>query len=74
MAQLASVRQMSSQVLRGSAGEYQADEQAGVARLFPKELSFFNLHLYLEFVFILCEIATFFLKYEKTFSPASFIE
>ena len=29
----ASIRQMSRQVLRGSAGEYQADEQAGVARL-----------------------------------------
>ena len=29
MAQLASIRQMSGQVLRGSAGEYQADEQAG---------------------------------------------
>ena len=26
-------RQMSRQVSRGSAGEYQADEQAGVARL-----------------------------------------
>ena len=33
MAQLASIRQMSGQVSRGSAGEYQADEQAGVARL-----------------------------------------
>ena len=33
MAQLASIRQMSSQVSRGSAGDYQADEQAGVARL-----------------------------------------
>ena len=33
MAQLASIRQMSRQVLRGSAEEYQADEQAGVARL-----------------------------------------
>ena len=32
-AQLASIRQMSRQVSRGSAGEYQADEQAGVARL-----------------------------------------
>ena len=30
---LASIRQMSRQVSRGSAGEYQADEQAGVARL-----------------------------------------
>ena len=27
------IRQMSGQVLRGSAGEYQADERAGVARL-----------------------------------------
>ena len=33
MAQLASIRQMSGQVSRGSAGEYQADERAGVARL-----------------------------------------
>ena len=33
MAHLASIRQMSMQVSRGSAGEYQADEQAGVARL-----------------------------------------
>ena len=32
-AQLASIRQMSRQVSRGSAGEYQADEQAGVAWL-----------------------------------------
>ena len=32
-AQLASIRQMSRQVSRGSDGEYQADEQAGVARL-----------------------------------------
>ena len=32
-AQLASIRQMSGQVSRGSAGEYQADERAGVARL-----------------------------------------
>ena len=32
-AQLASIRQMRRQVSRGSAGEYQADEQAGVARL-----------------------------------------
>ena len=31
--QLASIRQMSGQVSRGSAGEYQADERAGVARL-----------------------------------------
>ena len=30
---LASIRQMSRQVSHGSAGEYQADEQAGVARL-----------------------------------------
>ena len=30
-AQLASIRQMSGQVSRGSAGEYQADERAGVA-------------------------------------------
>ena len=29
MAQLASIRQMSGQVWRGSAGEYQADERAG---------------------------------------------
>ena len=32
MVQLASIRQMSGQVSRGSAGEYQADERAGVAR------------------------------------------
>ena len=31
--QLASIRLMSGQVSRGSAGEYQADERAGVARL-----------------------------------------
>ena len=31
--QLASIRQMSRQVSRGSAGEYQADDQAGVAGL-----------------------------------------
>ena len=31
--QLASIMQMSKQVSQGSAGEYQADEQAGVARL-----------------------------------------
>ena len=30
---LASIRQMSGQVSRGSAGECQADERAGVARL-----------------------------------------
>ena len=30
--QLASIRQMSGQVSRGSAGEYQADEWAGIAR------------------------------------------
>ena len=33
VAQLASIRQMSRQVSRGSAGEYQADERAGVAQL-----------------------------------------
>ena len=33
MAPLPRIRQMSGQVSRGSAGEYQADEQAGVARL-----------------------------------------
>ena len=32
-AQLASIRQMSEQVSRGSAGEYQADERAVVAQL-----------------------------------------
>ena len=32
-AQLASIRQMSGQVWHGSAGEYQADDRAGVARL-----------------------------------------
>ena len=32
-AQLESIRQLNRQVWRGSAGEYQADEQAGVARL-----------------------------------------
>ena len=31
--QLASIRQMSRQVSSGSAGDYQADERAGVARL-----------------------------------------
>ena len=31
--QLASIRQMSGQVSRGSAGEYQADERAGVGSL-----------------------------------------
>ena len=30
-AQLASIRQMSRRVSRGSAGDYEADEQAGVA-------------------------------------------
>ena len=33
MAHLASIRQMSRQVSRGSGFEYQAEEQAGVARL-----------------------------------------
>ena len=33
MAQLVCIRHMSRQVSRGSAGEYQADEQACVARL-----------------------------------------
>ena len=33
MAQLAIIKQMSRQVSRGSAGDYQADEQAGVTRL-----------------------------------------
>ena len=33
MAQLAIIRKMSRQVSCGSTGEYQADEQAGVARL-----------------------------------------
>ena len=32
-AQLARIRQMSGQVSRGSAGEYQADERASVVRL-----------------------------------------
>ena len=32
-AQLATIKQMSRQVSRGSADEYQADEQAGVAGL-----------------------------------------
>src|SRR5574340_519987 len=32
-APLASIRQMSGQVSRGSVGDYQADERAGVARL-----------------------------------------
>ena len=31
--QLASIRQMTRQVSRGSSGEYQADERAGVAGL-----------------------------------------
>ena len=33
LSQLASIRQMSRQVSRGSAGEYQEYERAGVARL-----------------------------------------
>ena len=33
MAQLARIRKMSGQVSRGSGGEYQADEQAGVTLL-----------------------------------------
>ena len=33
VAQLASIRQMSRQVSRGSAADYEADEQAGVSRL-----------------------------------------
>ena len=33
VAQLASIRQMSGQVSRGLAGDYQSDERAGVARL-----------------------------------------
>ena len=33
MAQLATVKQMNRQVLRGSAADYLADEQAGVMRL-----------------------------------------
>ena len=33
MAQLAIIKQMNRQVSRGSAGDYQADEQAGVMRL-----------------------------------------
>ena len=33
MAQLASIRQMSRQVSRGSAGEYQADERAQLASI-----------------------------------------
>ena len=33
MAPLASIRQMSGQVSRGSVAKYQADERAGVARL-----------------------------------------
>ena len=33
MVQLESIRQMSRQVSRGSPGEYQAEERAGVARL-----------------------------------------
>ena len=35
--QLACIRQMSGQVSRGSAGEYQADERTGVARLSWRE-------------------------------------
>ena len=38
MAQLASIRQMSGQVTRGSAGEYQADEQAVVVRISSREV------------------------------------
>ena len=33
VAQLAIIKQMSGQVLRGSAGDYQADERAGVVWL-----------------------------------------
>ena len=33
VAQLASIRQMSRQVSRGSVADYEADEQAGVSRL-----------------------------------------
>ena len=33
MAQLSIIKQMSSQVSRGSAGDYQADDQAGIAGL-----------------------------------------
>ena len=33
MAQLAIIKQMNRQVSRGSDGDYQADEQAGVAEL-----------------------------------------
>ena len=33
VAQVAIIKQMSGQVSRGSAGDYQADERAGVARL-----------------------------------------
>ena len=32
-AQLAIIKQMSKQVSRGSAGDYQADERAGIVRL-----------------------------------------
>ena len=40
---LASIRQMSRQVSRDSAGEYQADDQAGVARL-RWRVSFVSFH------------------------------
>ena len=36
MAQLGSIRQMSGQVSHGSAGEYQADEHAGLLVQFDK--------------------------------------
>ena len=53
-AQLARIRQMSGQVSRGSAGEYQADEQAGVARLSWRVIFFIflNFILFLNFTIL----------------------
>ena len=42
MAQVAIIKQMSRQVSRGSAVDYQADEQAGIARLRSGEVLLFH--------------------------------
>ena len=46
-AQLASIRQISGQVSRGSAGGYQADEGAGVARLSWSFVPFHFIHYFI---------------------------
>ena len=51
-AQLAIIRQMSGQVSRGSAGEYQADERAGVAGLRSRVFNFSLLQHFPPFSFI----------------------